>query len=90
MMASKRSMVKAPVKKVQFFKKRKVCPLANIPNNEISFKNPSFLRKFVSEGGRILPSRITNVSAKKQRLLNKQIKIARVLGLLPFLGIGKK
>lgn len=67
-----------------FFKKRKGCPLADIPMQDINYKNPDLLSKFISEGGRMLPSRITNVSANKQRKLKNAIKVARVLALLPF------
>lgn len=67
-----------------FFKRRKGCPLSLPESPAIDYKNPDLLSKFVSEGGRILPNRITNVCAKKQRQLKKAIKIARVLALLPF------
>ena len=67
-----------------FFRKRKGCPLS-VPNAPvIDYKNPELLMKFISEGGRMLPSRVTNVCAKKQRQLNRAIKIARILALLPF------
>ncbi len=67
-----------------FFRRRKGCPLS-VPNAPvINYKNPELLMKFISEGGRMLPSRVTNVCAKKQRQLNKAIKIARILALLPF------
>ncbi len=49
-----------------------------------SYKNPKMLVRFISERGRILPRRITGVSAKTQRMLKSAIKIARVLALLPF------
>ena len=67
-----------------YFKRRRGCPLSGSGAPEITYKNPNALAKFVSEGGRILPSRVTNVSAKNQRLLKRQIKIARILALLPF------
>lgn len=67
-----------------FFKRRKGCPLSVDGAPEITYKDPDALSKFVSEGGRILPSRVTNVSAGNQRKLKKQIKIARILALLPF------
>ncbi|MFV9901623.1 MAG: 30S ribosomal protein S18 [Rickettsia conorii subsp. raoultii] len=70
--------------KKAFFRRRKGCPLS-VPNAPvIDYKNPELLIKFVSEGGRMLPSRITNVCAKKQRKLNNAIKIARILALLSF------
>jgi len=72
-----------------FFRRRRGCPLS-VPNSPvIDYKNPELLVKFVSEGGRMLPSRITNVCAKKQRKLNNAIKIARILALLPFVFQGK-
>lgn len=66
-----------------FFRKRKGCPLSN-QHLIVDYKNPDLLIKFISEGGRMLPSRITNICAKKQRELKKAIKIARILALLPF------
>ncbi len=65
-----------------FFRRRKGCPLGNSGANEVNYKNPILLVKFMSEHHRILPSRITNVSAKKQRMLTRAIKIARILALL--------
>ncbi len=67
-----------------FFKRRKGCPLSLPESPPIDYKNISLLSKFVSEGGRILPNRITNVCAKKQRQLKRAVKIARLLALLPF------
>ena len=67
-----------------FFRRRRGCPLSIPGAPEITFKNPNLLLKFISEGGRILPSRITNVCASKQRILRREIKIARILALLPF------
>lgn len=85
-----KSSNEASAKKV-FFRRRKGCPLSVPGAPEITYKNPALLAKFISEGGRILPSRITNVSASKQRLLKKEIRIARLLALLPFVSgnIGK-
>lgn len=67
-----------------FFKRRKGCPLSLPDSPVIDYKNPDLLSKFISEGGRMLPSRITNVCAKKQRELKNAIKRARILALLPF------
>jgi small subunit ribosomal protein S18 len=63
---------------------KRVCPLDGINNEILDYKNMRLLEQFVSERGKILPSRITGVSAKRQRLLKKAIKRARVLALLPF------
>lgn len=67
-----------------FFRKRKGCPLSIPGAPKIDYKNPDLLVKFVSEGGRMLPRRITNVCAEKQRKLTNAIKVARILALLPF------
>ena len=50
----------------------------------IDYKDVRLLQRFISERGKIVPSRITAVSAKKQRELAKAIKRARFLGLLPY------
>ena len=50
--------------------------------NKIDYKNVRLLKKYISENGKILPSRITNVSQKKQRELSLSIKRARNLALL--------
>lgn len=67
-----------------FFQRPKGCPLSVPGAPEISYKNPEMLLKFVSEGGRLLPSRITNVCAKKQREVAEAVKRARFLGLMAF------
>ena len=50
----------------------------------IDYKDPDTLKTFISENGKIMSSRYTRLSAKEQRKLNKAIKRARLLGLLPF------
>jgi small subunit ribosomal protein S18 len=60
------------------------CPLSGEGAPKIDYKNPKFLSKFVSERGKIIPSRITGVSQKKQRELSQAIKRARYLGLLGY------
>ncbi len=50
----------------------------------IDYKDPDTLKTFVSENGKIMSSRYTRLTAKEQRKLNKAIKRARLLGLLPF------
>ncbi len=51
----------------------------------IDYKNVNLLRKYISERGKIVPSRISGTSAKNQRLLTQAIKRARHLGLIPFI-----
>ena len=65
-----------------FIRKKKACPLRDIPFNEINYTNLKLLSKFLTERGKIIPSRITNVELKKQRAIAKAIKRARQLGLI--------
>jgi small subunit ribosomal protein S18 len=67
-----------------FFRKRKGCPLCVTDSPAIDYKDSELLVKFISEGGRMLPSRITNVCAKHQRKLKKAIRLSRIIALLPF------
>ena len=67
-----------------FFRRRKTCPFSGANAPKIDFKDVKLLQRFVSERGKIVPSRITAVSAKKQRRLAVAIKRARFLGLLPY------
>ena len=60
----------------------KKCPLSLKNAPKIDYKNIKLLKKYTSENGKILPSRITNVSQKKQRELSLSIKRARNLALL--------
>lgn len=65
-----------------FFKK-KVCKFCT-QKAVADYKNSDFLRRFITERGKILPRRITGTCAKHQRALTREIKKSRVLGLLPF------
>ncbi|WKW51714.1 30S ribosomal protein S18 [Rhodomicrobium lacus] len=67
-----------------FYRRRKTCPFSGENAPVIDYKDVRLLQRFVSERGKIVPSRITAVSAKKQRELAKAIKRARFLGLLPY------
>lgn len=67
-----------------FFGRRKVCPFSMPGSPKIDYKDVSLLRRFVSERGKIMPSRITAVSTIKQRELTQAIKRARFLALLPY------
>ena len=64
------------------YKFKKTCPLSIKGAPKIDYKNIRLLKKYVSENGKILPSRITNVSQKKQRELALSIKRARNLALI--------
>ena len=64
------------------YKFKKSCPLSAKGAPIINYKNVKLLKKYMSENGKILPSRITNVSQKKQRELSLSIKRARNLALL--------
>jgi len=68
-----------------FFRRRKSCPFSGKNAKPIDYKDVKTLSGFISERGKIVPSRITAVSAKKQRELSKAIKRARHIGLLPYL-----
>lgn len=68
-----------------FFRRRKTCPFSAKEAPRIDYKDVRLLSGFLSERGKIMPSRITAVSAKKQRELARAIKRARHIGLLPYL-----
>jgi small subunit ribosomal protein S18 len=67
-----------------FFRRRKTCPFSGANAPKIDYKDVKLLQRYVSERGKIVPSRITAVSAKKQRELAQAIKRSRFLGLLPY------
>ena len=67
-----------------FFRRRKTCPFTGPSAPKIDYKDIRLLQRFISERGKIVPSRITAVSTKKQRELAKAIKRAHHLALLPF------
>ena len=64
----------------------RICPFKEDPKlvSKINYKEYAFLRKFITEQGKIIPSFVTGVSAKYQRRLAKQIKKARNIALLPY------
>jgi small subunit ribosomal protein S18 len=67
-----------------FFRRRKTCPFSSPNAPQIDYKDVKLLGRFISERGKIVPSRITAVSTKKQRELARAIKRARFLALLPY------
>src|SRR5215208_4641047 len=67
-----------------FFRRRKTCPFSGANAPKIDYKDTKLLSRYVSERGKIVPSRITAVSAKKQREPARALKRARFPGLLPY------
>jgi small subunit ribosomal protein S18 len=67
-----------------YFKRQKTCPFSEKGSPDIDYKDIRMLQKYISERGKMIPSRITAVSTKKQRELAIAIKRARFLGLLPY------
>ena len=68
-----------------FFRRRKTCPFSSKDAPVIDYKDVRLLQGYLSERGKIVPSRITAVSTKKQRELAQAIKRARHIGLLPYI-----
>jgi len=66
------------------FRRKRFCRFSNDDNCEIDFKDIDLLKGYVSESGKIVPSRITGTAAKYQRQLATAIKRARFLALLPY------
>ena len=67
-----------------FFRRRKTCPFSGTNAPKIDYKDVKLLQRYVSERGKIVPSRITAVSNKKQRELARAIKRARFIGIMPY------
>ena len=67
-----------------FEERIKYCPFSQKNSPKIDYKDVKLLLKYISEKGKITPSRITNVSSKKQKELSKAIKRARFLGLMSY------
>lgn len=68
-----------------FFRRKKSCPFSGDGAPAIDWKDVRTLNKYISERGKIMPSRITSVSQKKQRELSQAIKRARYMALMPYL-----
>ena len=67
-----------------FTRRKKSCPFSGPNAPVIDYKDTKLLSRFLSERGKIVPSRITAASAKKQRELSRAIKRARTMALLPY------
>ncbi len=68
--------------------KRRVNPISAAGVHEVSWRDLQLLKYFVSERGRIVPRRLTGLDARRQRLVARAVKQARLLGLLPYLRVG--
>ncbi|PIR39520.1 MAG: 30S ribosomal protein S18 [Alphaproteobacteria bacterium CG11_big_fil_rev_8_21_14_0_20_39_49] len=73
-----------PLVRNVFFRRVRGCPLSGEDAPKIDYKDIELLQRYISERGRITPSRISSISLKKQRELAKAIKRARQLALLPY------
>ena len=74
-----------PLARRPFFRRRKTCPFSGENAPKIDYKDVKLLQRYISERGKIVPSRITAVSNKKQRELARAIKRARFMALIPYL-----
>ena len=70
-----------------FFRRRKSCPFSGPNGLPIDWKDPKLLLKFISERGKMMPSRLTSVSQPKQRKLAEAIKRARFMALMPYVRV---
>ena len=82
--ALRRSMPNAqlPIPQKMTYFRRRVSPIK--PGDPIDYKDVDLLKKYVTERGKILPRRITGLTAKQQRDLTRSIKRARIVALMPF------
>lgn len=69
--------------------KKKANPLRNMPVDKIDYKDTPFLRKFISDRGKIRSRRVTGVSVQQQRAIAKAVKNAREMALLPYTNSGR-
>ena len=69
--------------------KKKANPLRNMPVEKIDYKDTPFLRKFISDRGKIRSRRVTGVSVQQQRAIAKAVKNAREMALLPYTSSGR-
>ena len=67
-----------------FEERKKFCPFSQKNSPKIEYKDIKLLTRYISEKGKITPSRITNISSKKQKELAKAIKRARYLSLMSY------
>ncbi len=73
-------------KKRRIYQSRRGCIFCKDSSKVLNYKDPKLLRAFITERGKIIPKRITGTCAKHQRLLAHEIKRARTIALLPYVG----
>lgn len=69
---------------MSYFRRKKMCRFSAEDSTEIDYKDVALLKNYLSETGKIVPSRITGTKMRYQRLIAQAIKRARFLGLLPY------
>ncbi|VFP79370.1 30S ribosomal protein S18 [Buchnera aphidicola] len=69
---------------VRYFRRRKFCRFTAEGTKYIDYKDIIMLKNYITESGKIVPSRITGTKAKYQRKLSRAIKIARFISLIPY------
>lgn len=67
-----------------YFRRKKMCRFNDEDGNAIDYKDIALLKNYISETGKIVPSRITGTQSRYQRQLANAIKLARFIGLLPY------
>jgi len=77
------SMASTPARR-PFFRRRKTCPFSGANAPKIDYKDIRLLQRYISERGKIVPSRITGTKSKYQRQLQSAVKRARFLALIPY------
>ncbi len=85
-MAQNNNKYNKKIRKKRLYPRRRVCRFCVDSSLAIDYKNPKTLRYFITERGRIIPRRITGTCAGHQRLLTREIKRARMIALLPYVG----
>lgn len=68
----------------RYFRRRKYCRFTAEKITEVDYKDVELLKSFITETGKIIPSRITGTKSRYQRQLSRAIKLARFLALLPY------
>ncbi len=81
------SAADAPTVSRPFFRRKKTCPFAGANAPKIDWKDTKLLSRYISERGKMIPSRITAVSQKKQRELARAVKNARYMALIPYVNM---